>query len=103
MPVPFGPQEKTVVIGDSDRLLPEEAYRVIGRNLSTGNVDNSVLLSHCRLLYVKLCEAEAKLMQVNRKLSHYDKAFKSWVPVIRDMRTHEETKCVRCTKFVPNK
>lgn len=85
MPMPFQPQQPTVVV-DTGRLLPEDAYRTIGHNLSNGDVSKEVLLTQARMMYSKLCEAEAKLMQANRKLGIYQKQFHTWVNEMRTLR-----------------
>ena len=85
MPYPFKPEEPTEIV-DTGRLLPEAAYRLIGSNLSTGNVDKDVLLANARMMYVKLCEAEGKLMQANRKIGTYQKQFNAWAQAMRKLR-----------------
>ena len=74
MPYPMCPQEPTI-IEDMGRLLPESAYRLIGANLASDNADPKILLAHCRLMYGKMLEAEAKLIQdsvVRKRLQGMD-------------------------------
>lgn len=85
MPVIFHFDEPVVVV-DTGRLLPEDAYLKIGHELNNGDVSKEVLLTHARIMYSKLCEAEAKLMQTNRKLGIYRKQFNCWVEQMRKMR-----------------